>query len=357
MAFLASISCWKNGKLSFDAPRTPLHALGRVLMGYVLERSHDYEPEARVYTYTPATIKGLWRQRVRWNSSRVECAGRFWRSFWFHWEIGLPTGSHLLLVLHNVFEIGIYYVVLPYMCFKSSHAALGYVLGYVGQTLAYSLYTLMALAIEKEWRKYWRVVLCLPFAAPYAVAINFFGCIWGVTRDVFGFGNWTNFAPEWTLIKGGTARIAILFRVRRFLALCVRAVIYGDVPFGAFWFGWRETPWTPNGFTGWTTGKKPPPIVPRRGSRRPRPQSGDGHAAGRVEPRGTRSSNVAETLSVRTPGGPSNAKASSDSVPSHTRAPSARTRRSLPSISARSVCSSPGAIAGGGCDALGRKLM
>src|SRR5262249_15674729 len=46
IAFLASIASWKNGKLDFDAPRTPLHALGRFFLGYFVERSHDYEPEA-----------------------------------------------------------------------------------------------------------------------------------------------------------------------------------------------------------------------------------------------------------------------------------------------------------------------
>jgi hypothetical protein len=33
------------------------------------------------------------------------------------------------------------------------------------------------------------------------------------------------------------------------------------VPLGTFWFGWTETPWTPSGFEGWTTGKKPRSIV------------------------------------------------------------------------------------------------
>jgi hypothetical protein len=32
------------------------------------------------------------------------------------------------------------------------------------------------------------------------------------------------------------------------------------VPLGAFWFGWGETRWTPSGFDGWTTGKKPRKI-------------------------------------------------------------------------------------------------
>jgi hypothetical protein len=84
--------------------------------------------------------------------------------------------------------------------------------------------------------------------------------VYGVSRDLLFFGNATNFAPEWTLEKGGCVRVALLFRVRRFLALALRSVVYGDVPLGTFWLGWSETAWTPSGFVGWTTGKKPRAI-------------------------------------------------------------------------------------------------
>ncbi len=264
IAFIASIASWKDGKLSYDAPATPLHALGRVFRGYLLERSHDYEPEARVFTYTPSTLRGLWRQRVRWNASRFECGGRFWRAFWFHWEIGAPVATQLAMVLTTVLEMTAYYVLLPYACVGNSHGAvLGYFIGYAGQTIAYTLYTLAALALERDYRRYWRVLLCLPIASLYCITINFFGCAYGVIRDLLIFGNATNFAPEWTLMKSGCKRVALLFRVRRFMALCVRSVVYGDVPFGGFWLGWEETPFTPSGFSGWTTGKKPRAIVPR----------------------------------------------------------------------------------------------
>jgi hypothetical protein len=263
IAFLASLSRFRDGKLDFDAPKTPLHALGRLFVSYFVERSHDYEPEARVYTFTPSTINGLWVQRVRWNSSRFECAGRFWRAFFFHWEIGLPVGAHLFLVLQTVLEMTTYYVLLPYYCLGHQHALLGYVLGYAGQTLSYTLYTLMALGLERERRHYWPVLLVLPFSALHSIAINFFGCVYGVSRDLLFFGNSTKFAPEWTLIKGRCERVALMFRARRFLALAVRSALYGDVPFGRFWVGWAETPWTPSGFEGWTTGKAPRPIVPR----------------------------------------------------------------------------------------------
>jgi len=267
IAFIASLASWDNGKLSFDAPRTPLHALWRYVMGQLVERSHDYEPEARVFTFTPSSFGGLWKQRVRWNASRVECAGRFWRAFWFHWEIGMPTSSHLVLVLHTVFSVGFYYLFLPYYCFGTSHALLGFVLGYVGQSIAPALYTFMGLALERDRKHCWRVVAGLPIASLYSIVINAFGCIVGVVKDIFLFGNTTNFAPEWTLIKGGCERIALAFRLRRFVALCMRAVLHGDVPFGAFWFGWHETRWTPSGFEGWTSGKRARGIIPRRWGR------------------------------------------------------------------------------------------
>ncbi len=262
MAFLASLSSWQNGRLSFDAPRTPLHALGRFFRAYVWERSHDYAPEARVFTYTPPTLKGLWIQRVRWNSSRFECAGRFWRAFAYHWEIGLPVGGHLSLVLTHVFTIGFYYLLLPYLVLGTANGLMVYVLGYVAQMVSFAFYTSLALLMEREWRKFWPVLFALPLSPLHCICINSFGCINGVIRDVFLLGNATKFAPEWTLRKGRTERIAILFRIRRFFALCLRAVVARDVPFGAFWFGWSETPWTPSGYDGWTTGDRPRPILP-----------------------------------------------------------------------------------------------
>lgn len=260
IAFIGSLSCWVNGKLSFDAPRTPLHAIARFFRGFLFERSHDYAPDAVVYTYTPTTIKGLWTQRVRWNSSRFECAGRFWRGFWYHWELSLPTVSHLMLVLSNVVEMGVYYVLMPYLCFGSSHALLGYFMGYVGQVIAHGVYTVVALMLEPERRKYWPTLLCLPLTPAYLIGINFFGCINGVVRDLLLFGNWTNFAPEWTLRNGRTERVALLFRARRFFLLSLRALVHGDVPLGWFWLGWRENEYCPSGFDGWTTRKPPRKI-------------------------------------------------------------------------------------------------
>jgi hypothetical protein len=264
MAFLASMSTWKDGKLSLDAPRSPLHALARLFVSFFVERSHAYEPEARIYTFTPSTVKGLWVQRVRWNSSRFECTGRFLRGFMFHWEIAFPTLLHLSLVLHQVMRVLVYYCVLPLMCLGRGHFVLGFAYGYAFHVIEDILYTSIAFAMERDYRRCWRSAFCLPLTPLYTIVLSNLACAYGVTKDLLLFGNPTKFAPEWTLIKGDTARVALMFRVRRFMALTVRAALHNDVPFGAFWFGWRGTAWTPNGFEGWTTGVTPPATLPRR---------------------------------------------------------------------------------------------
>lgn len=262
MAFLASMATWKSGKLSLDAPRTPLHALGRLVMSFWIERSHMYEPEARIYTFTPSSVKGLWVQRVRWNSSRFECAGRFSRAFWFHWEIGFPTSLHLSLVLQNVGKILVFYFVIPFVCLGRGHVALGMFFGYAFHILEDMLYTAVAFSIERDYRRSWRSVMCLPLTPLYTIVSSNLACAYGVTKDLLLFGNPTKFAPESTLIAGQTTRVALLYRLQRFFSLCVRSVMYGDVPFGGFWFGWLESAWTSNGFEGWSTGNKPRAIVP-----------------------------------------------------------------------------------------------
>lgn len=261
ISFIAAMSTWRDGALVTEAPRTPLHAIGRMFRSYLWERSPDYEPEARVYTFTPTTLKTLWIQRVRWNASRFECGYRFKNAFAFHWEAGAWLLLHLWLTMSNILVVALYYLVLPNLIFRGEPGLAGYLLGYALQVATYSFFTVMALVIEKDTR-FWPVVFALPFAPLYSVSINFSACLTGVVKDLLLFGNTTKFAPEWTLTKGRTVRVALLFRVRRFLALCVRAVVVGDVPWGAFWWGWQETPWTPSGYEGWTTGKRRPIVPP-----------------------------------------------------------------------------------------------
>lgn len=264
VSFLAAMSSWRDGVLSMEPPRTPLHAFGRLVKAYFLERSPDYEPEARVFTFTPTTLKTLWVQRVRWNASWVECAHRFKRAFYFHWELGGIVALRSSLFLWNLMLAVFFYVALPFELLTSTHSVItAFAISYAFQVFMLSLFTFFALAIETEWRRFWPVVLALPLAPLYSIGINFFSAAAGTVKDLLLFGNATKFAPEWTLKKGRTERIALLFRARRFFSLCVRAVVAGDVPWGAFWLGWTETPWTPSGYDGWTTERKPRSIVPR----------------------------------------------------------------------------------------------
>lgn len=255
-AFLAIIARWENGRFTLDAPRTPLHALYYVLRSFFVDRALRYEPEARVYTSSPTTLGTLWRQRVRWNTARLEVAGRFSRSFWFHWDLGVCAIGVALMVMKYVFFGAFYYLAVPFALFQGSFVV-RVATAFGLQLAVYAVWTSMALLMNSELKKNWRLLLALPCAPLYTAVFSFWTTLSGAVSDVFLFGNITKFAPESTLIKGGSRRVAILARARRALVLAMRAVVFGDVPFGAFWFGWSETAWTPSGYQGWTSGKKP----------------------------------------------------------------------------------------------------
>jgi hypothetical protein len=204
----------------------------------------------------------LFKQRKRWNCSRVELTGRFWAALGYHWTLGLPAMVVKFFMARTVIFGAIAYFVVPFYIWRSSLAT-GTALGYLCNVCVWSLMTLAALAINAEPR-YWRLLLGVPLAPLYQLVFNWLPCFVGVTSDVLIFGNVTGFAPETTLIRGGSARIALLSRVRRACALAVRSVVWGDVPLGAFWLGWRETAWTPNGFEGFTTHKRRATVPPLR---------------------------------------------------------------------------------------------
>jgi hypothetical protein len=255
-AFLAIIARWENGRFTLDAPRTPLHALYFMLRSFFVDRALRFEPEARVYTSSPTALGTLWRQRVRWNTARLEVAGRFSRSFWFHWDLGVCAIGVALMVMKYVFFGAFYYIAVPFALFQGSFL-LRVATAFALQLAVYALWTTMALLMNSELKKNWRLLLALPCAPLYTVVFSFWTTFSGAINDVFLFGNITKFAPEATLIKGDSRRVAVLARVRRSVLLAVRAVVFGDVPFGAFWFGWSETAWTPSGYSGWSSGKKP----------------------------------------------------------------------------------------------------
>jgi cellulose synthase/poly-beta-1,6-N-acetylglucosamine synthase-like glycosyltransferase len=255
-AYAALIAQYNGGRWSFDAPRTPLHAFGRMLMALFVDRALAFEPEARVFTSSPTRVKTLFRQRKRWNSSRVELTGRFWPALGYHWALGLPVLIVKMLLARTILVGIIAYVAVPAVLWDS-HQALGFALILVANWVTFSVLTVGALAINHDWQ-YWRLLLSLPLAPIYQIVFNWLPGTVGVLSDVLLFGNRTGFAPEWTLRRGGTSRIALAYRVRRFIGLAYRSVRYGGIPFGSFWFGWHETRWTPNGYDGWTQGSAPP---------------------------------------------------------------------------------------------------
>jgi hypothetical protein len=253
-AYTAIIARYDNGTFSFDPPRTPLHAFYYAVRGLFIDRPLQFEPEARVYTSSPTTVKALFKQRKRWNCSRLELTGRFWPSLGYHWTLGLPAMIVKFFMARTVIFGALAYFVVPVFFWHTSLIT-GVVLGYASNVIVWTLMTGMTIAINAELR-YWPLMLGVPFAPLYQFVFNWLPCFVGLTSDFFLFGNVTGFAPEQTLIRGGSERIALLSRVSRFFSLTLRSALWADVPFGKFWLGWRETPWTPSGFEGFTTGKR-----------------------------------------------------------------------------------------------------
>jgi len=277
MGWFSCCCTWRNGRFSADFPRTPLHALGAAIVEYV-SRPVGYEPLAKVYSKTPTTLRGLFNQRLRWNSSRMQDLLRHGPSLLYHWKVGIPLalGTMLVFTAITVFAaaplaalgfLGGAHAPAPAPAFAVL-AALGY---YASRLIG----TVTGLLISDSPRREWIKLLALPLSAPYHVVFNTLTLLVGYYRDTFGFGEPTTFAPERTLLRSNLTRFALAYRVRRALMLAARSAIRGDVPLGPFWLGWRRSPFTPSGFDGWSTGKAPPPVFwPRRApAPRPRPEA------------------------------------------------------------------------------------
>jgi hypothetical protein len=261
-AYTALLARYENGRFTLDPPRTPWHALLYLLRSLLFDRAIKYEPEARVYTSSPTTLKALFKQRRRWNTSRIELTGRFWRALGYHWSLGLPALIVKTSMARSLLVGVAAYLILPVLFFDSRTLTL-IVLAYFSQVVVAGMLTAITLTMNGE-PQYWRLAYALPFVPLYTLWFRWVPAAVGYVHDVFLFGNVTGFAPETTLIKGGSVRIALLYRLRRAFLLALRSVLVGDVPFGKFWFGWRETPWTSSGFEGFTSKKKQRPILPPR---------------------------------------------------------------------------------------------
>ncbi|HET8937247.1 MAG TPA: hypothetical protein VFN67_27585 [Polyangiales bacterium] len=259
-AYIAMIARYEDGAFTLDPPRTPLHAFIAMLRGLTVERAIQYEPRARVFTTSPTTIRSLMKQRKRWNTARIEVTGRLWRALGYHWTLGFTAACVMLFMARSVLFGVIAYLAIP-VALVHEYLLTGFILAYLTHVFISGLLTVLALLVGNEL-KYWRLLLAVPLTPVYGFWFKWLPGAWGWVSDVLLFGNRTGFAPEATLIKGGSVRIALLFRIRRFFSLLVRALTHGDVPLGSFWFGWGETPWTPSGYEGFTSNKKRRSILP-----------------------------------------------------------------------------------------------
>jgi hypothetical protein len=244
---------WRGGRIELELPRSPLHALGRLFASFWV-RAIAYDPLARVYTATPTTVRALFKQRVRWNSSRQWLLRRFGWMPYFSWNLGFWVITDVILVLfiHVVIVVGL--VAWPIADRPAMWMSL-MVLGLLSSTLIRGAATLLAMVQDHDVRGHWHKLLALPLAGVYHVVFNIATTIVGLVQDFLLFGLNTHFAPEETLEASRTGRPAVAYRIARCYRLIWRALRWGDVPAGGFWFGWGATRWTRNGYAGWTNRK------------------------------------------------------------------------------------------------------
>jgi len=256
ISWLALGARWDGDRVDLGLPPTPLDALLECVRGW-RHRPIAYAADAIVATSSPVTVRALWKQRVRWNSSRMWLVQRRGLSLAYAWSVAWPVlvDLFLLFAVHAAIVVGL--LLVPF----TSTPAAWIVSALLLQLLfiaSRAVVTLLALLQGLGVRENWQLLLALPLSAPFHVVFNVATTITGFAHELFGRGVNTGFAPEETLAKCGTGRVALGYRMERLVRVAWRALVSGDVPFGAFWFGWEETAWTRNGYSGWTD-----PAVPR----------------------------------------------------------------------------------------------
>ena len=231
----------ENGRFEANFPRTPIHALGAFLLQY-FSRPVAYDPLAKVYSKTPTTVKALFKQRLRWNSSRMQDLMRHGPSLLYHWQSGIPLLASTVLVFVAVTMFAMTpFALLRGARFPAPAMAFG-VLAFLGYLTTRLTSTVAGLLIsDSPWCE-WIKLLPLPLSVPYHIVFNTVTLLIGYYRDAFGFGEPTTFAPEATLLRSNLTRFALAYRVRRAFWLTVRSAVFGDVPFGSSLVWLEEDP-------------------------------------------------------------------------------------------------------------------
>lgn len=89
----------------------------------------------------------------------------------------------------SLFVAGVLAYALVAAVFWNSHLATGFLIGYIGNVVTFSVMTWFALLIRDDLRRYWRLLLALPLAPLYQIVFNWLPGTVGVVSDVLLFGN------------------------------------------------------------------------------------------------------------------------------------------------------------------------
>jgi hypothetical protein len=248
IAWLAMSARWTNDRIDLELPRSPLAALLETLR-QVVSRPIAYDARAIVATSTPQTVRALWRQRRRWNTSRLWLVQRRGLSLLFTWTVAWPVLADLALTFVTNATVVAGFLLWPLLARPALWLPL-LLLGHLLQLLLRGSSTLLAMIQGGVgWSS--PMLLALPLSGLFHLVFNVATTVVGHFEDVFLVGVDTGFAPEEALVACGVGRIALAFRIRRAIALALRSLRRADVPLGWFWLGWRETAWTRDGYRGW----------------------------------------------------------------------------------------------------------
>lgn len=180
--------------------RTALDQTGPFLEGFIGEdleltwRVHKagyrvaFQPHATVYAEVPSTIRGLWKQRVRWARGLLQTA-RIHRDMFFNRKYGL-FGFYLPINFFGMVVIPILQlasaVLLPILILLGRSPIQLDVLGLIGWLgLGFALFaTLFSIALNHAWRdlKYLYVV---PLWIPYSLLMDAVA-LWGLVLELRG---------------------------------------------------------------------------------------------------------------------------------------------------------------------------